>query len=61
MKKFFYAFSTIFFLAIVSCTTEDLNEDIKAIDKDKIETPGGQSALEQSRIDKDKVETPQGN
>ncbi len=60
MKNLLYLFSTVFFLITVSCTTDNLNEDIKAIDKGLVESPGGQSSNQQSRIDKNLVESPGG-
>lgn len=60
MKKLLYLFSAVFLLVIISCTTENLNEDIQAIDKNLVQSPGGQSDNGQGRIDKDLVQSPGG-
>lgn len=60
MKKLVYLCSILMFLVLASCIKEDVNEEtgiqIRSVDKDIVETPGGQSGKQ--GVDKDKVESP---
>ena len=41
MKKFILSILVLALLVVVSCTPENLSKDAKLIDKDDVESPGG--------------------
>ena len=67
MKNFIILLSIGFISFLSSCEKNDINDETGielAIDKDKVEPPGGQSSTEEKyifkAIDKENVETPGG-
>ncbi|WP_027392954.1 hypothetical protein [Aquimarina latercula] len=68
MKKIIYVLGVVFFLVPTSCVNTDLEDETGiefAIDKENVESPGGQSGATSEgtilqKIDKEDVEPPGG-
>lgn len=62
MKKIIYVLGVVVFLVSTSCVNTDLKDEtgieFKSVDKEIVESPGGQSGKQ--AVDKDKVESPGG-